>query len=261
MKKGNKKLWAVSAAIIALLLLTLVGCSVSVNIDGDDIAPPTNNQPDDAALIPNDVPPEYDNPEPLPDKLTLTVNPIDDTAITPLGEDATEYYDGRNFYYSEESAEKTIKIGDGYAVSRAACEGLPNGQIVFSVLSDKEILVMDDQIYRVSLEDMSTESILPQEEYGFTVEEYEALAGKWETIIWFDLPVANKSGSHFAYWSNKFVADGNPAYEDGIWVYDLQTGSQTRVASPNGEVIYYYPIEWIDDTHVMFVAGGHLLQL
>ncbi len=251
MKMKTTMLWVVSVVIIVLQMLTLVGCSASVNIDGDNIAPSTDNQSDGAVLMPNDV-------AHAPDGKTTTLNPIDDVTVTPLVESPVEYYDGSDFYYSEESAEKTIKIGGIYAVSEAACEGLPNGQIVFAVLSDKEILTADfsaNQIYRVSLEDMSAESILPQEEYGFTFEEYYAITGKWETITWFYYPIVNKSGSHFAYWSNKFVAEGNPAYEGGIWVYDLQTGSQTRVASPNGEDISVSDIEWIDDTHVMFEAG------
>ncbi len=260
MKMKTTMLWVVSVVIIALQMLTLAGCSASANIDGDDIAPATDNQSDDSALIQNDVAPEYDNPEPLPDKLTLTVNTIDDTAITPLGEGATGYYDGHNSYYSEETAQKTIRIGDGYAVSKAAYEGIPDDQLVFAVLSDKEILTAEfgtraKQIYRVSIEDMSAEAILPQEEYGFTYDDYYAITGKWETISWFDYPIVNKNGSHFAYWSNKFVADGKPAYEAGIWVYDLQTGSQTRVASPNDRDISVSDIEWIDDTHVMFEAG------
>lgn len=239
----------VSLAVIAMLMLALAGCS---DQPVDNVTPP-DNQSDNAAV-------DSDNASPA-DSLTdeagdiiLTAELYNDAPLDPMGESPAEYYDGHYMYYVPDGeTAKTIKIGDGYAVRN---DLLPDQEVI-AVLSDKEVLAADypgNQIFRSSIEDDSAQPLLPEAEYGFTIEEYVAISGKWETIVWYDVPVVNKSGSHIAYWSNKFAADGSPVYEPGIWVYDLKTGEQTRIASPNGEDICVTPVDWIDDTHILFEA-------
>lgn len=232
----------VSLAIIAMLMLTLAGCAGQ---PADNVTPP-DNQPSDSVDAPDES-----------DEIILTAELYNDAPLAPKSENFAEYYDGHYMYYVPDGeTAKTIKIGDGYAVRNDLHDLLPDQEVI-AVLLDKEVLTADysvNQIFRVSIEDDSVQPLLPEAEYGFTIEEYEAIAGKWETIVWYDTPVVNKSGSHIAYWSNKYAADGSPAYEPGIWLYDLKTGEQTRIASPNGEDICVTPVEWIDDTHILFEA-------
>lgn len=253
MKEKFKKI--VLPAIIAVLMLTLAGCS------NQPVEAPSDSQKDDAVVTTDNAVVDSDNALPaddLPDEpseIILTAELYNDASLVPMGENPAIYYDGHYRYYSENGETgDIIKIGDGFA---AHTELLPDRGF-FAVLSDKEVLTADysaNQIYRVNIEDNSAQPLLPETEYGFTIEEYDAIAGKWENTTWFDVPVMNQSGSHFAYWSNKFAADGSPVYEPGIWLYDLKTGEQTRIASPDGEVIGVSPVDWIDDTHIVFIAG------
>lgn len=253
MKEKFKKI--VSSAIVAMLMLTLAGCS------NQPVEAPSDSQKDDAVVTADNAVVDSDNALPaddLPDEadeIILTAELYNDAPLVPMGENPAIYYDGHYRYYSENGETgDIIKIGDGFA---AHTELLPDRGF-FAVMSDKEVLTADysaNQIYRMNIEDNSAQPLLPETEYGFTIEEYDAIAGKWENTTWFDVPVMNRSGSHFAYWSNKFAADGSPVYEPGIWLYDLKTGEQTRIASPNGEDILVNPVEWIDDTHVLFEAG------
>ncbi|MCD7823632.1 MAG: hypothetical protein LUG86_06450 [Oscillospiraceae bacterium] len=119
----------------------------------------------------------------------------------------------------------------------------------------ESVNVLNEYVYYISTEDivlMFTGLFVPDEVYGFTYDEYyEALTGKWDEVVWYDVPTVNESYTKLAYWSNKYAEGGEMSLNPGIWIIDLKTGDESRLDLGDLSPTVGY-ISWIDDEILIF---------
>ena len=105
-------------------------------------------------------------------------------------------------------------------------------------LDENRLLVYDwdliarDQIYLLNFETGATEPVLPDTAFGFSFNDYYDITGKYERIEWVTVPRISPDGSKILYESNKYAENGRPVYRLGLWVFDIQSGTEERIARP-----------------------------
>ncbi len=109
----------------------------------------------------------------------------------------------------------------------------------------------ENQIYVYDSESDTSSPMLSDTAYGYTYEEYETLNGKWDMIVWFDVPTVNNNFTSIAYWSNKYVSGGEMCLEPGIWIVDLLSASEYRLDLGELSPTVGY-INWIDNETLIF---------
>ncbi len=121
-------------------------------------------------------------------------------------------------------------------------------------IQDNKAVIVDfsaNQLFVFDSDANAVTPVLSDKAYGFGCDDYEALAGKYDTIVWLDVPTVNNKGDKIAYWSNKYADNGVMSLTPGIWIADLQAGSEYRLDL--GELVPTVGyINWIDDETVMF---------
>ncbi|MCD8006527.1 MAG: hypothetical protein LUF29_06065 [Oscillospiraceae bacterium] len=130
-----------------------------------------------------------------------------------------------------------------------------DGGIMIAPNTGETVNTLSEYVYYISPENIvinATELFLPDEVYGFTHDEYyEALTGKWDEVVWYDVPTVNESCTKLAYWSNKYAENGEMCLEPGIWIVDLESGEESRLDLGELSPTVGY-INWIDDETLMF---------
>ncbi|MCD7732806.1 MAG: hypothetical protein LUH56_05135 [Oscillospiraceae bacterium] len=130
-----------------------------------------------------------------------------------------------------------------------------DGGMMIAPNTGESVNTLEEYVYYISPENivlMFTELFVPDEVYGFTYDEYyEALTGKWDVVVWYDVPTVNESCTKLAYWSNKYAEDGEMSLTPGIWIVDLETGDESRLDLGEFSPTVGY-ISWIDDDTLMF---------
>ncbi|MCD7785347.1 MAG: hypothetical protein LUH18_07220 [Oscillospiraceae bacterium] len=109
----------------------------------------------------------------------------------------------------------------------------------------------ENQIYVYDSDTGTSSPMLSDSAYGFTYEEYETLNGKWDMIVWFDVPTVNDNFTAIAYWSNKYAENGEMSLNPGIWIVDLLSASEYRLELGELSPTVGY-INWIDNETLMF---------
>ncbi|MCD8107981.1 MAG: hypothetical protein LUE20_08495 [Oscillospiraceae bacterium] len=109
----------------------------------------------------------------------------------------------------------------------------------------------ENQIYVYNSDTGTSSPMLSDSAYGFTYEDYETLNGKWDMIVWFDVPTVNDNFTSIAYWSNKYAEDGEMCLEPGIWIVDLLSASEFRLDLGELSPTVGY-LSWIDNKTLMF---------
>lgn len=127
-------------------------------------------------------------------------------------------------------------------------------------IQDSKAFIADYYAHQLFVFDAKTKSVTPllsDEAYGFDRDEYDVLTGKYDIISWLQVPAVNNKGDRIVYWSNKYAQDGVMSLNPGIWLVDLQSGSEYRL-DLGGLVPTVGYINWIDDDTIMFDAedGG-----
>ncbi len=123
---------------------------------------------------------------------------------------------------------------------------------------DNKAFIVDYYANQIFVFDAATNSVTPilsDKAYGFGCDEYEILTGKYDKISWLQVPAVNNKGDRIVYWSNKYADNGVMSLNPGIWIVDLQAGSEYRLDL--GELVPTVGyINWIDDETIMFDAEG-----
>lgn len=123
-------------------------------------------------------------------------------------------------------------------------------------IRDNKAVIVDFYANQLFVFDAATNSVTPvlsDKAYGFGCDEYETLAGKYDTIFWLLVPAVNNKGDRIVYWSNKYADNGIMSLNPGIWIVDLQAGSEYRLNL--GELVPTVGhVNWIDDETIMFEA-------
>ncbi len=127
-------------------------------------------------------------------------------------------------------------------------------------LDENRLLVYDwdliarDQIYLLNFETGETEPILPDTAFGFSFNDYYDITGKWERIEWVTNPRISPDGTKILYESNKYAEDGKPVYRLGLWVFDIQSGTEERIARPEETDPSHVTADyrWTEDGKVQF---------
>ena len=128
-------------------------------------------------------------------------------------------------------------------------------------IQDNKAVIVDYYANQLFMFDGLTNSVTPilsDKAYGFGCDEYETLTGKYDTIYWLFVPAVNNKGDRIVYWSNKYAENGIMSLDRGIWIVDLQAGSEYRLNL--GELVPTVKnINWIDDETIIFVDmdGGY----
>lgn len=128
-------------------------------------------------------------------------------------------------------------------------------------IRDSKAVIVDFYANQLFVFDAATNSVTPilsDKAYGFSCDEYETLAGKYDTIFWLQVPAVNNKGNRIVYWSNKYAENGIMSLNPGIWIVDLQAGSEYRLNL--GELVPTVEnLNWIDDETIIFAAenGGY----
>lgn len=125
-------------------------------------------------------------------------------------------------------------------------------------IRDNKAVIVDFYANQLFIFDTATNSVTPvlsDKAYGFGLEEYETLTGKYDKIYWFDVPDVNADGDRIVYWSNKYAENGAMCLTPGIWIADLKDGSEYRLNL--GELVPTVKnLKWIDDETIMFADEG-----
>lgn len=128
-------------------------------------------------------------------------------------------------------------------------------------IRDNKAVIVDFYANQLFVFDAATNSVTPilsDKAYGFGCDEYETLAGKYDTIFWLLVPAVNNKGDRIVYWSNKYADNGIMSLNPGIWIVDLQAGSEYRLNL--GELVPTVGhVNWIDDETIMFEAEDGLV--
>ncbi len=127
-------------------------------------------------------------------------------------------------------------------------------------LDENRLLVYDwdliarEQIYLLNFETGEAEPILPDTAFGFSYNDYYDITGKWETIEWVSTPRISPDGTKILYESNKYAEDGRPVYRLGLWVFDIQSGAEERIARPEEADPSHVTADyrWTEDGRVTF---------
>ena len=124
-----------------------------------------------------------------------------------------------------------------------------------SIMDNKAVVVdfSDNQMYLYDVITNIATPLLSDSAYGFDYNDYEAIAGKYETIVWFDTPTVNNSFEKIAYWSNKYVKEGNVSYSPGVWIVNLADGIEYRLDLGN-LVPTVDSLSWLDDETLLFTC-------
>ena len=187
-----------------------------------------------------------------------------------VGYAVTEHYiffaEGYSQLSSSEPRMYVIKVATGEIVAVdfpmpyentfiSTISSTSDGGMVVVPNTGASVNTLSEYVYYISPENIvinATELFLPDEVYGFTYDEYyEALTGKWDVVVWYDVPTVNDSYTKLAYWSNKYAEDGEMRLEPGIWIVDLKTGEESRLDLGDLSPTVGY-ISWIDDETLMF---------
>lgn len=130
-----------------------------------------------------------------------------------------------------------------------------DGGMMIAPNTGESVNTLEEYVYYISPENivlMFTGLFVPDEVYGFTYDEYyEALTGKWDVVVWYDVPTVNESCTKLAYWSNKYAEDDEMSLTPGIWIVDLKTGDESSLDLGDLSPTVGY-INWIDDETLMF---------
>ncbi len=141
-------------------------------------------------------------------------------------------------------------------------------------LSDSELIVSSDdpeiqgmtQLYLVDLGDMSVRPLLPEELSGHTAAEFSAsITAKYTVLSWCENCVLNGERGRverpvLAYYSNKYcdgdlISNSSNCDELGaIWLFDLSSSEETRVAPPDGYNVNANGFKWLNDSTLLFTA-------
>lgn len=123
-------------------------------------------------------------------------------------------------------------------------------------IQDNKVFIVDYYAKQLFVFDAATKSITPllsDKAYGFDRDEYDVLTGKYDIISWLQVPAINNKGDRIVYWSNKYADNGIMSLNPGIWIVDLQSGSEYRLDL--GELVPTVGyVNWIDDETIMFDA-------
>ena len=127
-------------------------------------------------------------------------------------------------------------------------------------LDENRLLVYDwdliarDQIYLLNFETGTTEPVLPDTAFGFSFNDYYDITGKYERIEWVTTPRISPDGRKILYESNKYAENGKPVYRLGLWVYDIQSGTEERIARPEeaDPDMVTASYNWTEDGRVLF---------
>ena len=127
-------------------------------------------------------------------------------------------------------------------------------------LDENRLLVYDwdliarDQIYLLNFETGTTEPVLPDTAFGFSFNDYYDITGKYERIEWVTTPRISPDGRKILYESNKYAENGEPVYRLGLWVYDIQSGTEERIARPEeaDPDMVTASYNWTEDGRVLF---------
>lgn len=127
-------------------------------------------------------------------------------------------------------------------------------------LDENRLLVYDwdmiarEQIYLLDFETGTTEPVLPDTAFGFSYNDYYDITGKWETIEWVTTPRVSPDGTKILYESNKYAENGRPVYRLGLWIFDIQSGTEERIARPEEADPDHVTADyrWTDDGKVQF---------
>ncbi len=248
--------------VITLALLLLVSCG---NVKADNTAVKDTNestkQTENTDSIPDDnaVPSEvvYWQREDSATNCSLMSGNIYsiedelyiiDNALEPLSK-TSELLD-----LSGETVEISIfrdKSGD---LKHLVFNGANRGAIR---IQDNKAVIVDFYANQIFVFDAATNSVTPilsDKAYGFGCDEYEILTGKYDKISWLQVPAVNNKGDRIVYWSNKYADNGIMSLNPGIWIVDLQAGSEYRLDL--GELVPTVKVKWIDDETIMFAAEG-----
>lgn len=125
-------------------------------------------------------------------------------------------------------------------------------KVVGDVTPEKLFVVSPAQIYSVNVDGSNLTGLLPQTAYGFTKDDYLAICGKYDALYWCDGAQFNQDYSKILYASNKYEADGKPALELTIWVFDLNTNTEMRIPINDGETFYNSGYRWIEYDEFIF---------
>lgn len=141
-------------------------------------------------------------------------------------------------------------------------------------LSDSELIIAADdpeikgmtQLYLVDLGDMSARPLLPEELSGHTAAEFsESITAKYTLLSWCEGCVLNgERGSvekpTLAYYSNKYcngdlISNSSNCNELGaIWLFDLSSSKEIRIAPPEGYDVNANDFKWLNDSTLLFTA-------
>lgn len=122
---------------------------------------------------------------------------------------------------------------------------------------DNKAFIVDFYANQIFVFDTATNSVTPvlsDKAYGFGCDEYDILTGKYDVISWLQAPAVSNRGDKIVYWSNKYADNGVMSLNPGIWIVDLQTGSEYRLDL--GELVPTVQVKWIDNETIMFAAEG-----
>ena len=137
------------------------------------------------------------------------------------------------------------KDGDGKLLS-AQGRDLSGG--VICLMSDYEILFYEfytQQIYLYNINSEECTPLLPDTAFGFTRADYEPLEGKYESLNWCDDLLYDVVDENIIFYkSNKYAVDGVPVLRYAVWFYNIETGEETRIDPPEGEVADGAFIQW-----------------
>ncbi len=180
------------------------------------------------------------------------------------------YSTENEFYIIDKAAEQLLQTSEVLDLSGEAVEANvlrdESGElrhIVFSGANREAVWIRDNKAFivdyysnQIFMFDAAANSVTPvlsDKAYGFSRDEYEPLAGKYDTVSWFLVPAVNGKGDRIVYWSNKYADNGVMSLNPGLWIADLQAGSEYRLNL--GELVPAVGhVGWIDGETVMFEA-------
>lgn len=254
-----KKLIVILLAILLLVSCGNAGIDNSVTNNADESAEQTEQTENTGSILEDDLS--------TPSEVVLWQR--NDTAVNCSKLSENVYSIDEELYIinnnSLEPISKTSEVLNlnGEAVQISVCKDNSNNLkcIDFSganrsaiwIRANKAIIV-DYYANQLFVFDAATNSVTPilsDKAYGFGCYEYEILTGKYDRIEWLNVPAVNNKGDRIVYWSNKYADNGIMSLNPGIWIVDLQAGSEYRLNL--GELVPSVNLlNWIDNETLMF---------
>lgn len=157
--------------------------------------------------------------------------------------------------YGESTVDRLIwSTSDGEFVWFLGFVGEYNGKYIYSNEFVSSIYLLDEN---------GAEDILPDKSYGFPIQEIQESDNynfNWGST---DYLVDNSPlcGKLLAYYSDKYVEDGKPAHNYGVWVIDLETREEYRIDLENEANRYVTNIMiegWLDDDTLLLKKNNEL---